>query len=169
MIHLILTIISLVLVTATITLTITHIPLSAYEQARMISQTQEGFTSLSSATVRYLNAHRDLEGFIIFPGDAVDMVPLITPDYGFVPAKVLNSFGWQAQSGYYKGLQAVGICLSPLVGAKVDPELVNLLPNIQSRLPEESSVLANSCFTQTDEGGGNSLTHWVILNHLEKN
>src|SRR5690606_27195457 len=137
--------------------------LKAMEGQRLYTESIKGVDKMTAAVTRYLDANRDLDGFAVYPGDGVNMAPLISPDHGYIPPPVRGQFVWEAQAGMYQGLQAIGICMRPIVTPSADE--LHIINKVRARLPAGATVLANNCYAGSDAIGGATLTYWLPLNH----
>lgn len=162
--NLILVVISIALMAAVAAAGINHIPADAYMRQIMLTQADTGIQSLKGTVERYLNANRDVNGDIVYPGANIDLEPSLAPAYGFIPSDIRSELTFDVKTGAVYGLEAVGICVRPVAQATDDQRKV--LDALQSRLPVGSSFVGSGCNATTNATGGDSLTYWVVLNHL---
>lgn len=164
MVNLILVVISIALLAALTAISISHVPAAALQRQVVFKETTKGLRLLQNANVRYFQAHRDADNKVIFPGADINMLPLLVPTYGFMPANVRSTFTWEAQTGYLFGMPAAYVCVKPLQASPEDRDV--LLP-IKALMPLESAYLGNTCGATADFAGGTHLTVWLILSHYD--
>lgn len=164
MTNLILIVISIALMSAITMVGFNHIPVDAYLRQAMQTEVQGGIQSLEGSVVRYLNNTRDGNGNLVYPGDGLNLLPTIAPMYGFIPADPRGELTWAVSTGQFNGYDAVGICVHPVTQTSDNQKQV--LSALERTLPVGSSFLATSCNASADEANGDSLTYWIVLNHL---
>lgn len=164
MFQLILTIISIALFSAFTAASMNYIPVTAKIRETVQVDGLTYIESLEGAVTRYFDATRDVDGNLVYPGNGVNMVPLIAPDYGFMPPQLVD-LGWEVRTAQYNGLDAVGICLRP-VGTSISGPSQEALEGIQAKLPAASTFVSTACNATSDTVGGTYLTHWVVLQHM---
>ncbi|MBU9200008.1 hypothetical protein KTD31_01145 [Burkholderia multivorans] len=164
MFNLIFTVIGLALTIAVTTVTANYIPWTAQSRHMMQVEAAGGLHSLEGSVTRYLDAHRDSNGNIIYPGDGVNLAPAVAPTYGFIPADVRKQMTWSLTTGTMDGLPSVGICLRPIGAGTVDEQVV--LANLKTQLPVGSAFIGTGCNAVADAAGGSTLTYWVPLAHV---
>lgn len=162
--NLILVVISIALLAAVAAAGINHIPAEAYLRQVMLSSSEAGINSLQGTVERYLNANRDINGDIVYPGANIDLEPTLSPAYGFIPSDIRSELTFDVRTGTVYGLNAVGICVRPVAQATEDQRTV--LDALQRRLPVGSSFIGSGCNATANATGGDSLTYWIILDHL---
>ncbi|WP_434716171.1 hypothetical protein [Paraburkholderia sp. A3RO-2L] len=164
MFNLILTIVGLALTVAVSAVTVNYVPWTAQTRHMMQVDATDGLHSLEGSVTRYLDAHRDSSGNIIYPGDGVNLAPAVAPTYGFIPANVRKQMTWSVTTGTMSGLPSVGICLSPIGASNADEQAV--LANLQTQLPIGSSFVSTGCNATSNVAGGAALTYWIPLAHI---
>lgn len=164
MAHLVLVVISIALMAAMAVATISHIPADAVMRQSLQKEVDYGLRLLEFGVTRYLDAHRDTEGNIIYPGDGVNLKPLLTPQYSFIPANVRGDLTWEAVTAPYQGQPAVSICARP-VGSSTGSYRV-ALENIQRTLPVGSAFVSSACGATTNDPAGDRITYWVVVSHV---
>lgn len=164
--HLIIVVITLVLSAAATVTVLNYTPAESLIRHQVMREAQNGLALAEAGVIRYLDANRDGNGYVLFPGEAVDLAPQVSPEFGFLPAPIRGRLQWSITTGFYQGLPGVGICLFPVSGTLTDKQKSDLI-RIQESLPAYSAVVANDCAAQNDVKGGDHLTYWVILTHLD--
>lgn len=164
MVSLILVIVSIALMAAMLAATMPVISVDAVTRQSLQKDTDYGLHLLEFGVIRYLDAHRNAEGNIVYPGDGVNLKAALYPMYGFVPADVRNELTWDVTTGTLAGQPAVGICVYPK-GVVTDIQR-HVLANIQRTLPLGSAYQANACRATSNSSDGAALTYWVIVAHV---
>lgn len=163
---LVLTVLAIALSAMALTMTVNHIPLSATMQAKALSSSELGVHQLESGIVRYLDASRDGDGYLVYPGTNTDMIPLVTPSFAFLPAAP-EGFTWEVRAGLYEGTEpGVWGCLRPT--GVLDETYRPVLQRLKQRLPVGSAFINVACgSTVSDDFAGDRLTFWVLLSHFD--
>lgn len=164
MVSLILVIISIALMAAMITATVPSISGDAVMRQSLQKETDYGLHLLEFGVIRYLDARRNTDGNIIYPGDGVDLKGALSPQYGFIPANVRGELTWSVVTGNMSGQPAVGICVYPIAATTGSQQ--HALNNLQRMLPIGASYVANACNATSNTAGGSALTYWVVLAHI---
>lgn len=164
--HLVFLIISIVLMSSMTGLAIKYVPSDAYQKQQTFQGLMQGYGSMHEATVRYLQDNRDAQGLLPYPGAGVDLKDVVFPRYGFLPAKVSSDVTWQVTTGQVYGQQAVGLCAKP-VGAELSERTQRAMELVQAQMPQSSTFLGTACNATANVAGGNHMTYWVILSHLD--
>lgn len=168
MVNLLLVVLSIALLSALTAISIGHVPAAALQRQVLHKETTTGLRLLHNATVRYFETHRDADNKVIYPGANIDMMPLLVPAYGFMPANVRSTFTWEAGTGYLFGLPASYICVKPLNPVSADAEMMReVLKPIRANSPLGSAYMATVCGSNEDSPGGTYLTVWLILSHYD--
>lgn len=158
----------IILVSALTMVMVNYSPMTALEGHRMLSSASEGFKVAEAGVMNYLDFNRDEDGYVIFPGNNVDMATLIYPSYGFMPARVGNAYGWEIKADTFKGMPAIGICLTPtkpIVSPQADIATKALAATART-MPEGSAYQYGNCFSTANNAAGLNLTRWIVLDHI---
>ena len=88
MFSLVIIVISIGLMAAVIATTINYVPMDAQLRHQMFKDAQRGLESLECAVTRFIAApvNSDSSGAFLYPGDGVDVLSRVAPQYGFMPA-----------------------------------------------------------------------------------
>lgn len=164
MFSIILTVIAIALMAAVTAVSLNYVPLDAQMRAMIQHDAAQGIKALDCAVSRYLDGNRDSSGNIIYPGDNVNLVPAVTPGYGFLPANVRKQMTWAITTGELNSMPAVGICLKP-IGAST-PIQQQVLANLQAQEPVGSTFVGTGCNATANVAGGTTLTYWIPLAHI---
>lgn len=164
MVNLILVVISIALMAAVAAATVSHVSIDSAIRAQMQKDAYQGVIALDASVFRYFDSNRDPEGHVIYPGDGVDLKPVIAPVYGFIPADVRKELTWAVGTGGYQGLPATAICLYPLDAATDNQKFV--LEKVRAQLPVGSAFVGAGCGAQANQAGGTHLTYWMPLSHM---
>lgn len=164
MFSLVLSIIGIALFAAVTATTLNYIPAEAHMRQLLQLDAERGLKSLENSTTRYLDANRDVNGNIVYPGAGINLVSAVTPAYGFLPAAVRKEMTWDVETGSLGGMPAVGICLKP-IGSSTTGQRVVLL-NLQAKMPVGSTFVAPNCYATSNTGEGSHLTYWLPLAHI---
>lgn len=164
MFNLIITVITLGLMAAVAAATINYIPVDAQLRQQMHQEADRGIKALERAVTRYLDTNRGPDGNIIAPTDGQDLVNVVTPQYGFLPADVRKEMTWAVTGGTVSGMPAVGICLRPLAAST--PMQREVLVKLQAQLPVGSTFVGPACNATADSTNGAFLTFWVPSMHV---
>ncbi|WP_087865918.1 hypothetical protein [Comamonas thiooxydans] len=163
MYSLILVVVAIALFAAMASTTLKYVPFDAMVRFQAFNVLSAGLDGLQSSVVRYLDDHRDSSGQVLYPG-AVDITAEVVPIYGYLPS-AKPGYDWVIQPGAVHGQQAIGICVFPRT-TEAQAQAAALMPLLQTHLPQASSFIGNGCNSTANIVGGNSLTYWVMLNHL---
>lgn len=164
MYNLILIVVSIALAASLLSISMVSLPADALLRQSLQKEAAHGVQLLEAGVVRYLDANRDADGNIIFPGEGVDLRPALYPMYGFIPADVRNELTFEITTGRVAGMSAVGICVRPVAQSSAVQQAA--LESIQRTLPQASAFLGAGCNATASSSGGIALTYWVILNHI---
>lgn len=164
--HLVFLIISIVLMSSMTGLAIKYVPSDAYQKQQTYQSLMQGYGSLHESTVRYLQDNRDEQGFLRYPGDGVDIQANVVPAYGFLPVDVSKELTWQVTGGVVYGQQAIGICAKP-IGTEVSERTKKAMELVQAQMPQASTFIGSDCNAAENVAGGDHMTYWVILSHLD--
>jgi len=164
MFSIILVVVAIGLMAAVTAVSLNYIPVDAQMRALIQKDANTGIKALECAVTRYLDANRGTDGNIIYPGDGVNLVPAVTPAYGFLPANVRKQMTWQVATGTVSGMPAVGICLRPINASTTIQREV--LSNLQTQLPVGSTYVGAGCNATANSAGGVALTYWIPLAHV---
>lgn len=171
MFQLIILVVTIGLIAAVTATTLSYLPMDAQLRQQMHKDADRGIKALECAVTRYLDAHRDTDpqsptyNKIIDPIVGQDMVPLVTPSYGFLPANVRKEMSWAITGGQVSGMPAVAICLRP-VGATNAMEQ-DVISKLQEQLPVGSAYINNGCNATSNVTGGGYLTYWIPTAHVQ--
>lgn len=143
--------------------TLNYVPLEAHLRQQMFKEAENGIKSLDSSVIRYLESTR-ANGTIppLVPGR--NLASDIAPKYGFIPANVRTELTWQIVTGQLNTLDAVGICLYPIVAST--PMQREVLSKLQSQLPKDSAYIGVGCNATENAANGTALTYWIPRTHV---
>lgn len=164
--HLVFLIISIVLMSSMTGLAIKYVPSDAYQKQQTYQSLMQGYGSLHESTVRYLQANRD-QGLLPYPGDGVEIQSIVTPAYGFLPVEVAKELTWQVAGGVVYGQEAIGICAKPISAEGVSERTQKAMELVQAQMPQASTFIGSDCNATDNVVGGDHMTYWVILSHLD--
>jgi len=165
MASLILVVISIALLASIAAVSMNHIPVDAYLRQQMMKESEAGIQMVSNGVGRYLNSHRDVEGNIIYPGDGTNMVPLVSPNYGFMPPDVRKELAWEVTAAKLSPeLPAAAICLKPRTASNALQQ--DVLERLRGQLPVGSAYIGTACGATSNVVGGTHLTYWLPLSHI---
>lgn len=142
-----------------------YVPVEAYTRQATQTETLKYLSAMEGTVSRYFNTQRDGSGNIIYPGDGVNLMPIMTPGFGFSPPDI-RGLTWQVTTGTIYGQAAVGICVLPQGGASATTTQREVMGNIQHSYPVGSTFIGSSCNAGSDVAGGDHMTYWIILRHL---
>lgn len=171
--NLIITVIALALMIAVTATNLTYTTAYSVERNATQQKLQQGMTSMVKAVERYIEDNTDLQTGEIYldqelPGfvTGVNMLPLVLPAYGFMPAKQ-NAFTWSMETQRIYGMEAVAICVTINQGSSQASK--DSLHALADQMPEGSSFLNTGCGAMTNaalESEQTHLTRWVVLAHV---
>lgn len=164
--HLVFLIISIVLMSSMTGLAIQYVPSDAYQKQQTFQGLMQGYGSMHEATVRYLQDNRDAQGLLPYTGDGVDLKAAVFPQYGFLPSNISGEVTWQVMTGQVHGQKAVGLCAKPLAGT-VSERTQRAMELVQAQMPQASTFIGSGCNATENVVGGDHMTYWVILSHLD--
>ncbi|KVP16992.1 hypothetical protein [Burkholderia ubonensis] len=164
MFNLILVVISIALIAAVTAVSLNYSPMDAQMRQLMQKEADRGIKAIECAVTRYLDANRGTDGNIIYPGNGVNLIPAVTPAYGFLPANVRKEMTWEITTGQVSGMNSVGICLRPISASTAIQR--DVLNNLQGQLPVGSAYVSSGCNATSNVAGGGYLTYWVPLAHV---
>lgn len=151
--------------TATTALAIAkHTPADAYIRAKLQADSKHGLELLQHGVTNYLNATRDSNGNLVYPGDNVDLGQLISPRYGFLPQKLSKSYDWVIKTSSASGQPSVSICLK-LVGTQTRIE-GEVLGDVQKM--HKNTFMGNTCDSASTGQTGGNLVKWMPLSEIPK-
>ncbi len=164
MFSLIIVVISIALLASITAVTINYMPVDAQQRQLIQKEAEYGFKSLEGSVTRYLKANKDGAGNIIYPGDGVNLMSVVAPTYGFLPADVRKQMTWEITTGQVSAMNAVGICLRPTAeSTNIQREV---LTHLKDQLPVGSAYLGSACNATSNVVGGSHLTYWIALQHV---
>ena len=171
--NLIITVIALAIMAAVTATNLTYTTAYSVERNAIQQTLQQGMTSMVKAVERYIEDNTDLQTGEIYldqelPGfvEGVNMLPLIIPAYGFMPAKQ-NAFTWSMETQRIYGMDAVAICVTSAPDSS--PAIKDSLAAVAEQMPEGSAFLSTGCGATTNaalESEQTHLTRWVVLAHV---
>lgn len=139
-----------------------HTPADAYIRAKLQTDSKHGLELLQHGVTNYLNATRDSNGNLVYPGDNVDLGQLISPRYGFLPQKLSKSYDWVVKTSSASGQPGVSICLK-LVGTQTQIE-GEVLGNVQKM--HKNTYMGGTCESASNGQSGKNLVKWVLLSEI---
>ena len=164
MFSLVLVVISIALFAAFMAATVNYIPIDTALRMKMREEMKTGLENLHASVSLYFDDNRDINGDVVYPGDAVDLTPYVTPVYGFVPAAV-SGLGWTLTSGTIYGQPAAHVCIQPTSGVGSDLQ-VSALHDLARLLPVGSTFVGDTCWATADLPTGDRLSYWIPLSHI---
>ena len=177
MFSLIFVVISIALAVAVTASTLNYIPIDATLKHQMFKEADRGFKAIECAVTRYLDNHRygapmdpsdPRYNTVIYDGDGTNMVNLVMPQYGFLPANVRKELTWEITENQLAtgagSLPAVGICLRPVSASTTLQREV--LAKLQEGMPVGSAFIGSACNATANVANGAYLTYWVPLAHV---
>jgi hypothetical protein len=164
MAQLILIVMAIALMSAFIAALVPNISADAVMRQSIQKETDYGLHLLEFGVIRYLDAHRDTNGNIIYPGNGVDLKPALSPMYAFIPANVRTELTWSVITGTVQGQPGVAICAYPVTTSNAPQK--SALQNIQRTLPVGSAYLGDACNATSDSPTGVALSYWVVVSHV---